>query len=81
MTNTNKLKGRMVENGYTLSGLAEALNISRPALRKKINGSTDFKVSEIESLCSASKIDRKEITDFFFADDVPILERIANTAH
>lgn len=75
MTNTSKLKGRMAEMGFTLSSLSEALHISRPSLRKKITGATDFRVSEIEKMCPLLKINKAEINEFFFADNVPVLER------
>ena len=70
MTNTSKLKGKIAEKGYTFSSFAEAVNISRPALRKKVNGTADFKVSEIECVCSVLDITRAEISDYFFAQDV-----------
>ena len=75
MTNTLKLKGRIAEMGFTQSRLSEELHISRMTLRKKITGTTDFRVSEIEKLCSILNIDKSEINDFFFAKDVPVLER------
>ncbi len=66
MTNTNKLKGRIAEMGYTLSSFSEAVGISRPCLRKRINGLADFKVSEIERVCAVLKIEKTDIGDYFF---------------
>ncbi len=74
MTNTSKLKGRMAEQGYTLSSLSEELHISRPSLRKRINGTADFKVSEIENLCSVLKIPISEVGNYFFTHDVAKME-------
>ena len=74
MTNTNKLKGRMAEKGYNLTELSEAVHLSRPSLRKKINGDVDFKVSEIERLCDALEIKRGEVVGYFFATSVPKME-------
>ena len=78
MTNSNKIKGRIVEMGYTLSNFSDALNISRPCLRKKINGQSDFKVSEIEKICELLKISRSEIGNYFFTQNVPVLETLAH---
>ncbi len=74
MTNSNKLKGRIVEMGYTLSSFSDALNISRPCFRKKVNGQSDFKVSEIERMCELLKISHSEIGNYFFTPCVPVLE-------
>lgn len=74
MTNTSKLKGKIAEKGYTFSSFADAVNISRPALRKRINGTADFKVSEIERVCSVLDIARAEISDYFFTQDVAKME-------
>ena len=74
MTNSNKLKGRMVEMGYNISSFSEALHISRPCLRKKINGQSDFRVSEIEKVCSVLSIPTTEIGVYFFTIDVPKME-------
>lgn len=67
MTNTNKLKGKIAECGYTLTSLSDEMKISRPALRNKINGASDFRVSEIDKLCSVLSIERSEISSYFFA--------------
>lgn len=74
MTNTSKLKGRIVEKGYTLASFSEAVNISRPCLRKRINGQVDFKTSEIERVCSTLDISRSEMADYFFTNRVPKME-------
>ena len=77
MTNTSKIKGKIAEKGYTFTSFAEAVNISRPALRKKINDIVDFKASEIERVCSVLDITRAEISDYFFTLDVAKTETTA----
>lgn len=71
MTNSGKLKGRIIEKGFTLSSFAETIHISRPCLRKKINGIVDFKASEIEKICSALEISNVDLCNYFFTHDVP----------
>lgn len=66
MTNSNKLKGKIVENGYTLSSFSDAIPLSRMSLRRKLNGEADFRVSEIEKICSLLGIERSEISNYFF---------------
>lgn len=77
MTNTNKLKGRIAEKGFNLSTLSEAVHLSRPCLRRKINGEVDFKVSEIERICETLGIRREEVMIYFFTSDVPKMETTA----
>lgn len=74
MTNTRKLKGRMAEKEYSLTLLAERMHISRPALRAKINGLSEFKVSEIENVCYLLEIKPSDMQQYFFAANVPTLE-------
>lgn len=74
MTNTSKLKGRIVEMGFNLTSFADAVKISRPCLRKRINCLADFKVSEIERVCVVLKIPKAEIQDYFFTHNVPKME-------
>lgn len=74
MTNENKLRGRMAEMGYNLTSLSEAISISRPALRKRLANTSDFRVSEIERVCDVLQIPKKDVSVYFFSPDVPILE-------
>lgn len=65
MTNTKLLKSKLVENGYTLATLADAVGISRTSMSYKINGKRDFTVKEIYSICSILNITDKDT--YFFA--------------
>lgn len=71
MTNTAKLKGKIVECGYSLTTFSEKMNLSRPCLRKKINGETDFKASEIEKACSILDIPANKLEEYFFYKSCP----------
>lgn len=48
----NKLKGSLREKGLTYSDVATTLGISETAVGLKINGKSDFYLSEVESLCA-----------------------------
>lgn len=48
----NRLKGVLRERGLTYSDAAKTLGISETAVGFKINGTSDFYVSEVETLCS-----------------------------
>lgn len=66
MVNSNKLKAKMIEKGYNQKTLANAMGITTQTLNYKINGVREFKVSEIEKLCSLLSINKKETGQFFF---------------
>ena len=71
MADTNKLMGRIVEKGYTVTSFADKVGISRQSLGKKLNGARDFTVSEIFGICEILSITRSEIGDYFFTPKVP----------
>lgn len=60
----NKLKGRIVEKGFTVRGLAEKSCIPVGTLSDKLNGRSEFKASEIAAI---SKIlDIEDVALYFF---------------
>lgn len=67
MTDTTALRTAINESGYKLRFLASQLNMSYPTLLKKLNGITEFKQSEICTLCALLKIDSVEKESIFFA--------------
>ncbi|MBQ1847284.1 MAG: DUF739 family protein [Clostridia bacterium] len=66
MTNTAKLKGRIIEYGFNLSTFADEMKLSPPALRKKLTNKTDFRASEILRACKLLNISQPEIPTYFF---------------
>ena len=54
MINTNKLKGKMIEAGYTQLSLASAIGMSVNALNAKINGKATFNCDEADAVCGVS---------------------------
>lgn len=64
MTNTNLLKGKIVEKGYTQTELAKLLSISHASMNYKINNRRSFTVNEISMLCKILNIRNKD--EYFF---------------
>ena len=64
MTNTNLLKGKIREKGYTQSEIASQLSISHTSMNYKINNKRMFTVGEIAKLCRILEISDKDI--YFF---------------
>ena len=47
----SKLRGKIVEAGFSQRSLAKALGISKNTLNAKVNGRTPFNTDEIELIC------------------------------
>lgn len=48
---SNKLKGKIVEAGYSQRSLALELGMSKNTLNAKVNGKVPFNTIEIERIC------------------------------
>lgn len=64
--NTNKLKGKIRENGDTQAVLAAALGISLSNLNDKINGKVSFRQNEIAAIRSRYDLSAAEVDAIFF---------------
>lgn len=71
MTNTKKLKARMVEYGFTQKPIAKRLGISTQSFNYKLNGKLQFKGNEIAILCEILNIESNDIPEYFFVRAVP----------
>ncbi len=64
MTDTKKLKARMVELGFTAAQIADMLGISRQSFSLKLNNKVEFKASEITKISDVLSI--KDKGPYFF---------------
>lgn len=53
---SNKLKGKIVEAGYSQRSLAREIGMSKNTLNSKVNGKTPFNTVEIELICAKLSI-------------------------
>ena len=60
MVDTRKLKGLLIENGYTQADIAEKLGISLNSFSRKINNKTQFNLTEAFLLKNILKISDME---------------------
>ena len=65
--NTNKLKGKIAENGDTQALLAAAIGISPSNLNDKINGKVSFRQDEIALIKDRYHLTALEVDDIFFS--------------
>lgn len=63
----NRLLAKMVENGKTRNELASALGVDNATLFRKLNGSSDFKRQEIETVRNFLNLSVDEAEAIFFA--------------
>ncbi len=61
-----KLRGRMIELGYTYNIMAKKLNVSMPTLSNKLNGKADWRHNEMCQIIKILGIKDDEINSYFF---------------
>lgn len=70
MTDTGLLRETIEKSGISVTFIAKSLGISRTGLYKKLNGKTEFKVSEISKMKDILNITPKERDAIFFSKNV-----------
>lgn len=70
MTNSAKLKGKMVESNLNQTWIAEQLGMTLATFNYKVNNKTEFKASEIKKLSEILHLTYDEVNTIFFADKV-----------
>ena len=68
MVNINKLKGAMVEAGFSQVTLAKTLGVSKNTLNAKLNGKAKISTDEAKNLCEILGIKtEKEKVEIFLS--------------
>lgn len=70
MTNTLKLKAAIAESGLNQEQIAEMLGVSLCTFNYKLNGTSEFKASEIKKLMELLHLNSDKVMLIFFADVV-----------
>jgi len=71
MTNTNKLKGKIVENGMTVTTLAEKIGMDRATLYRKLNNNAEtLLIKEANAIISVLGLTADEAVAIFFSQAV-----------
>lgn len=65
MTNSLKLKGRIIENGFTITSFSKELNMSKPTLSQKINNKIKFSQENIREISQKLNLTGEEIKEIF----------------
>ncbi len=65
MTNTNKLKAKIIEKGFTIKSFANELGISKSTLSQNINNKILFSQERIKEISKKLDLTPTEISDIF----------------
>lgn len=69
MTDSQKLKAAIVEQGLTQEKLADALGITRVTFNNKVNGKTYFTEDELMKMKSELKLSNDRFLLIFFENE------------
>lgn len=71
MVNINKLRGKMVECGFTIKSLSSASGIKEATLtRRMASNGEDFSIKEADILAKVLNLSRQEVNAIFFSQFV-----------
>ena len=70
MTDSELLRKRIKDCGFTFVGIANRINLTRQGFWKKVNNHSEFKQSEIEALSKLLGLDSEMEKRIFFKDCV-----------
>ena len=70
MVNKFKLKGKIAESGMRQDEVAALIGTSPASFSAKVNGRSGFTVSEVDLLRNVLKLDKEDVFNIFFAEDV-----------
>ena len=68
MIDDNMLMSRIGKSGFKLAYIAEKSGLSYAGLRKKLNGETEFKASEIVAISSLLNLTKAERDHIFLSN-------------
>lgn len=70
MINVNKLKGKIVEQGFTLESVATAMSLHRSTMYRKLAGECSLTVHEADQLVGILHLSSNEALAIFFSQFV-----------
>lgn len=68
--NSNRLKMILLDKGVMLKEVSDNLGITYRSLSNKFKGNTEFKLTEILSICKTYDIDVYDLIDFTIEQDM-----------
>ena len=65
--NVNKLRGKIVENGMSVEGLARAIGIDRASMYRKLNNAEKITIGEAVKIKNALSMDGQTAYEIFLS--------------
>ncbi|MBK5261284.1 MAG: helix-turn-helix transcriptional regulator [Peptostreptococcaceae bacterium] len=75
MVNKVEFEVAVLRKGLKKKEVAKLIGISESALYKKLNGKSDFIVSEVQRLFTILDLENQTATDIFFRNMIPIQKK------
>ncbi len=63
--NTNKLRAKIAERGTTMTEIAKRIRIDPSSMSRKVKGSNDFTVGEMQAIVTELQMTPNEAMDIF----------------
>ena len=71
MVNVNKLKGKIVEKGYSVAKLAKEIDVDKTTIYRKINNNGEtFTIDEADRIVNVLSLNAEEAQSIFFSQFV-----------
>jgi len=82
MVNLNKLKGKMIEKGTTVSDLAKTIGIDKSTLYRKLrNNGEEISIKEASSIIKSLNLTIEEVNSIFFTQFVAFNAKDSKLSH
>ncbi|WP_153721772.1 helix-turn-helix transcriptional regulator [Sporosarcina cascadiensis] len=78
MLNISKVKGRMMELGFSQKDLANMLGVSLPTVNQKINNKRPLYLKEVLEIARLLQIKETELASYFFRKEVAYCNKEAD---
>ena len=75
MVKLDLLNNKIKDSGMTVVSIARKTGVSRETIYNKLNGSVEFKASEILSISDALGLSAKERNEIFLQSDVNLIQQ------
>lgn len=70
MEQSNKIRAALMEKGYTIASFSRKIGVSESALRRKIEGKTDFRIGDIRKFVDALKLEQNDVWELFLSPKI-----------
>ncbi len=68
MVNVNKLRGQIVEKGFNVETLADAIGMDRSTFYRRLNNRGEtFSIREANLICDRLRLNKEEAMSIFFS--------------